>query len=400
MRQEYILYKRQMKKGQNYYVKFWDIKTKAYVGNISVGSIKMRLGEKAWHISHTSKAGAQAIVNMWLKDGASISGRDSFYDYLSTFWGEDSEYVNSKKLRGQDISKMYIANNHSGIKNYVLPFLENNKLQNLTIAQIKPETLEKLLSHLSTTPKLKNKKPTDDKLSHRRVNAIYQGVTVALSEAERLGKINVNPAKKVKKLIEVKPVRKILTLSEAKNFFLKSPEADYRCYVINLLAATSGMRLGECRGLLKENLYEKYIDVKQNWQDGEGLKEPKWGSRRSVPLPPKTHDALINLIEMNPFDSDFVFYGNTPDLPINKTMIEKYYKDTLVKIKIDEEERKDRNLNFHAWRHFYNTRLRGNIPDHALKMLTGHKNEQMTDRYTTITDEQRTAVAQLADDII
>ena len=58
---------------------------------------------------------------------------------------------------------------------------------------------------------------------------------------------------------------------------------------------------------------------------------------------------------------------------------------------------KTRNLSFHAWRHFYNTMLRGHIPDYALRKLTGHQNEEMTDRYSAITEEQKNAVMAFTD---
>ena len=67
------------------------------------------------------------------------------------------------------------------------------------------------------------------------------------------------------------------------------------------------------------------------------------------------------------------------------------------KIGITPEERKRRKLNFHAWRHFYNTNIRPYVPDYQLRMLTGHTSEAMTERYTEITTEQRRAVAKIAD---
>ena len=54
---------------------------------------------------------------------------------------------------------------------------------------------------------------------------------------------------------------------------------DPRYYGINLLAATTGMRLGEIRGLQAEDIREDYIHVCHNWQDtepeGRKMKGPK-----------------------------------------------------------------------------------------------------------------------------
>ena len=66
-----------------------------------------------------------------------------------------------------------------------------------------------------------------------------------------------------------------------------------------------------------------------------------------------------------------------------------YYKDitrslytALDRIGITEEERVRRHLNFHAWRHFFNSVMRGKIPDAILRQLTGHSTEQMTEHYS------------------
>ena len=375
-----------------YYVKLWDYKSKSYNERYSIGVLKNLLGEKAREIPHINKAGSDKIVRMWLNEGSPIESKKGFIEYLETFWETDSEYVKSKKLRGQNISAAYLANNRSAISKHAAPYLETHTKRNLLITQVTPGLLENMLIYLSDA--------TD--LSHRRINAILQAVSVPLSEAKRLGDIKINPAESVNKLMEKKVERKILNPVEVKKFFSQPIGDDPRFYAINLLAATTGMRLGECRGLLKQNLHEGWIDIRENtnWVDGEGLKNPKWGSIRSVPLPVKTYEILKSLIDTNPWRNDFIFYGTRDDLPISKRMIENYFKNTLLTIKISDENRKSRGLNFHAWRHFYNSMLRGHIPDHALRKLTGHKNDEMTDHYSSVTDDQREAVAKLAESII
>lgn len=388
MRSKYLLFKRSSggNNGRTYYVKVWDFDLQRYTSVYSVGSLQRQLGTKALHLSPTSKAGANVIVTLWIEYGQPQKSGDLFSDYLKNFWYPDSDYIKIAAARGKNISDAYIANNRSGIIKHVIPYLETSKQNHVSLNQITPALLENLLMHLKD----------NTNLSNRRINAIYQAVTVPLSEAKRLGKIHTNPAESVKKLVEKKPERKILTPPEVKKFFAQ-PIGDIRLYAINMLAATTGMRLGECRGLQIEDFHESWIDIKWNWQDGEGLKIPKWGSNRAIPVPSKTSEILLHLISTNPWGNNFVFYGHSKDRPIGKRSIETYYKQILNDIKIDDEKRKERNLNFHAWRHFYNTMLRGHIPDHALRKLTGHKNEEMTDRYSEITDKQRKAVAELAE---
>ena len=54
----------------------------------------------------------------------------------------------------------------------------------------------------------------------------------------------------------------------------------------------------------------------------------------------------------------------------------------LENIGISSEARKERNITFHSWRHFYNSLMRGKIHDAKLRQLTGHKTLAMTDHYT------------------
>lgn len=329
------------------------------------------------------------IVKLWLREGKPINrSKDTFVSYLSSFWEKGSAYIRAKELRGQKISELYRSNNYSAISKYIVPYLKKTNQDKITLSQVSPALLEDILMHLSSSTELSN----------RRINSIYQAVTVPLSEAKRLGKITVNPADSVRKLAEKKPERKILTPDEVRKFFSIPPD-DLRLYGINLLAATTGMRLGECRGLQIGDFHSDWIDIKWNWQDKEGLKPPKWGSDRAVPVPSRTAEVLQQLIEANPWGNQFVFYGRDKSRPIGKRSIENHFRKTLETIGIDNNIRKERKLNFHAWRHFYNTMLRGRIPDHTLQKLTGHKNDKMTDRYTEITDDQIKAVGELAEEL-
>jgi integrase len=80
-----------------------------------------------------------------------------------------------------------------------------------------------------------------------------------------------------------------------------------------------------------------------------------------------------------------VFSANGGNTPIYyKPMVAELY-EALNRMGITETERKLRNLTFHSWRHFYNTMLRGRIPDSKLQKLTGHRTQAMTERYSHFT---------------
>jgi len=395
MRSPFLLFKRTLSGGKKaYYAKFWNEKTQSYSLKKSIASIKQELGRTARNYSHTSKAGAIALVQIWLDSNEPYLSKDSVGQYLSEFWSEESEYIKGKRRREESISSEYIKINASGINNYVKPFLESRKAYNTPLSDLTPAIFEDLMAYLSDHSGLGNS----------RINAIYKSISVPFSEAVRLGKLKDSPLRVIKKMSEKKVVRDILKPEQVKSFFSLISDSPVH-YGINMLAATTGMRLGECRGLLHENVHEGWIDVTTNWQDtethGNQLKDPKWGSVRTVPIPKKTYEALQYLIANNPYGNNFVFFGSKPDLPIGKKTVEEHFNKSVEAIlKIDHEERKNRKITFHGWRHFFNTMLRGNIPDHALRELTGHRNEEMTDRYSKITEEQKIAVARLADDLV
>jgi integrase len=55
----------------------------------------------------------------------------------------------------------------------------------------------------------------------------------------------------------------------------------------------------------------------------------------------------------------------------------------LERIGISPNERENRNITFHSWRHFFNTWCRAsNIPDSKIQSVTGHRTIKMTVHYS------------------
>jgi len=380
MRKSYVLYRRADggKGGKVYYAAFWNKDTQSYENVRSTGQ--------------TAKAYADEQARKWLEEGVPGTSGDIFYDYLAGFWAVDGAYAKLNVLRGRPLSAEYLLSMRSAVGKYVLPYLEQKKLRGLPVTRVTAAHLEGLVLHLSESTEL----------GARRINSIRQAVSVPLSEARRLGKIRHNPMTEVLKLKETKPTREILSLQEARKI-LGDPWPDERLRLINMLAAATGMRMGECRGLQREDIMRNNedceIQVRHNWQEGEGLKPPKWGSVRRVPLPARIAESLLELAAANPWGNEFVFYGNRRDLPVSKRSVDEAFNEAVRGLGISEEERRRRGLTFHSWRHWYESYLRGRIPDHALQQLTRHQSDRMLDRYSHVTEEQRKAVAELGESL-
>lgn len=136
------------------------------------------------------------------------------------------------------------------------------------------------------------------------------------------------------------------------------------------------------------------------------MKGPKGGSYGELPIPDRFAGVLLKLIKANPWKNDFVFYGSLRDKPMHARGVSEAYREAIHAMGISEEERIRRRLTFHSWRHWYNSMIRaqGKLPDYALRQLTRHRAESMTERYTDILPEQREqqrqAVAKIAEGLL
>jgi integrase len=383
-RKPYILYRRASggKGGKIFYVAFWDPETRNYTNRRSTNM--------------TAKGAADNQARKWLAEGLPTRDAETFVGYLEGFWADGSQYLSGREARLKPLSAVYVINSRSAIAKYVKPWLIDNGKERLLLEGVTAGLLESLTLHLR-----------EQGLGPSRINGIVKAVRVPLSNASKMGRIRENPARQVEKMPDPAPKRQVLETDEAQRFFALEWK-DPRYYGINILAATTGMRLGEIRGLQAEDIREDYIHVCHNWQDtepeGRKMKGPKHSTlanrkERDVPIPPRLAPVLRQLVERNPWNDGFVIWGNSPGKPLSESIILRHFYEGLQGIGIGPEERARRKLNFHAWRHFYNTNIRPYVPDYQLRMLTGHTSEAMTERYTEITTEQRQAVARIADGI-
>lgn len=368
MRSPYSLYHRKnaAKKGRVYYVKFWNERLGKYVGHRSTGQ--------------ASKAAASAFAAGVMAQSATPGRKVPLLGaYLETFWAEKGDYVENEKLFGSPLSKGYLDLSKGVIKNHALPYLEDSGLAALPLTSVTPGHIEALMRYLSEAGNSANV-----------VNSTRKAIGKAFAEAERLELIDTNPFRKVRKIPNAPPARELFTDEELARFFEVAKNAE-RVYWVCELARTTGMRVGEIAGLEIGDIFDHHIHVCHNWQKREGVKKPKCRIVHDVYLLSTVRAGLLSLYEKNPHKNNWIFYGKHDRSPLDIAYIEEWFNETCVAIGIPTEERRRRLLTFHAWRHWYTTKLRGKIPDHIIDMMTGHvasKREgvfggRMIDRYTS-----------------
>jgi integrase len=207
-------------------------------------------------------------------------------------------------------------------------------------------------------------------------------------EARRLGNIQADPAAGIEPLKETPKRKSILTREEVRVLFTDKAlvsvwGGNLPHFALNLLAATTGMRMGEIQGLQVQHVHQEHVAVVHSWARKYGLKEPKWQSAREIPIPRITSRYLQETIEQlehkEPKTLVFSEDGRTPFTPAS-ILLTLY--QAFERIKITPEDRERRNITFHSWRHWFNSMLREKVPDYKLQKLTGHRTQEMTEHYT------------------
>jgi integrase len=142
---------------------------------------------------------------------------------------------------------------------------------------------------------------------------------------------------------------------------------------------TTGMRAGEVLALKLSDIGERQINVQHSWSPVDGLKCPKNGEIRTVPLLPEVKQALLNLAKESPWGQDgFIFYSTLRDKPMDSGQLLAGLHEVLASIGIDA---KARNIVFHSWRHYYAARMTDRLTAEQVAKATGHKSRAVFEEY-------------------
>jgi integrase len=222
------------------------------------------------------------------------------------------------------------------------------------------------------------------KLKGTTINLSLRTLRMMLDEAVKKNMLKVNPAVAVRKVKTEEVKRNILTLAEVNKLFgvpWDTVWEDWTAYKVNLIAACTGMRISELRGLKKDVVFHDCIFVNGQYTRRGYVDHTKTKHARTVPIPPQVWGELEELIAMN--GEGYVFSDDGGLTPIAPERIERQLYKAFETIGISDTERRKRNLTFHAWRHFFNTLLRmSDIADSKVQSVTGHLTRKMTEHYT------------------
>ncbi|MDR1507770.1 MAG: tyrosine-type recombinase/integrase [Treponema sp.] len=303
--------------------------------------------------------------------GKAGEGSVPFPVFLETFWDyAASPYVREKLAHGHSIGKRHCYESTNRVRQHYFPAFEDRPLNSITRQDLKEFSLS-----------LKDKG-----YSASSINKILVCGSTALAWAFREGLIPHDPTAGLVRFSGEAKKRGILTPGEAEAVF-NAPWMDKRAYVGNLLSITTGMRSGEVLAVRKSDIGDRVLSVRHSWSHLDGLKSPKNGEERKVPLLPEVREALMGLLEENPHkvDNPFVFYGLFEDKPMYCKSLVRGLKEACSLAGIDAAAR---GIVFHSHRHYYAARMTDRMTADQISRITGHKSLAVYEEYADhITNE-------------
>lgn len=315
----------------------------------------------------TSRTAAILYVQEMLENGKIIvEGNVRFHQFCSTFFSENSSWVRDRLALGTKdkpaIGERQLIKYRGFVKNYYLQYIPNNSLDSFTPSDIKEFRL-KLLEN--------------SELSRKSINDVMSCLRILFTSALNDGLIQRDPFRGISPLVTQPKPRDAFSLEHLltiMRYGWKNP--DVRLFI--LVAALTGMRLSEVNSLRRSNIMEDYIDLQDQYRNGN-LMPLKTRHARKIPICKELHDMLVTHI---PEGKDFVF-DCLPDDKASDDLRE-------MLIKIMPEERIKHGYCFHSLRHFANTYYldKGILPIKVAAVM-GHSTgvSSMQERYTNFTPE-------------
>lgn len=251
-----------------------------------------------------------------------------------------------------ELTQLYATQCFNRFKNHILPYLGD-----MTFSDMTPNTLNQWQAILLT----------EKQLSPKTVRDTRSVLFAVLDYAKVDGYLTKDLKIGLKKLPKnKKKIRGILTETEVRKLFDKANyqeywDGHYLYYTASLIACFTGMRQGEILALTPENI-ENHIYVNQSYGT-YGLGPTKTKETRQVYM---NNIVKQQLLEIMP-ESGFIFTLNNNKPLTPQRLTEAFYR-AIEKMGITKEQKEQRNITFHSFRHFLVTYLRGKGNVHTSEM--------------------------------
>lgn len=289
----------------------------------------------------------------------------NFEEFTEGFFVKEScPIYNRRKEKGREFSHGHLRRLDGILRNHLLKEFSGKELCN-----IHKVDLDNFLCRLIC----------EENISGSSANYIAYAMRLIIKEAQRKGIVSHNFTDNYDWFKMIHKPKGIFTKQEAYHLMKQENWESYDYLLINRIARYTGMRVSEILALnhndinYKEGLH--YILVSKGMDENQTINDTKNHRKRIVPIPKWFFSELFGFKPHKSFW--FIRDGGN----INYMKVRLRFKKALEKIGITDDERRERNLTFHSWRHRYISALTGFVPDLQLKMIVGHRGTKTTDHY-------------------
>ena len=238
------------------------------------------------------------------------------------------------------------------------------------------------------------------KLKPQTVNNIFSSLVQPLRYAKKNGIIDKDPTEGIMPYTPERKVTGVFTRAELNSL----SELDWRNKLGKLaflLAIHTGMRMGEILALRVDDLEQReisgrgifLINISHSWSKTHGLKSPKSGRTRIIPIPSSLWLILRNSSNESFIGERFVFSSSKNGKPMSDKILRAALENALERIGVSKQQQEVRNLRFHSTRHYFNSALAPLLQNESLRKVIGHSSPAMTDHYHHVTDSELEMVA-------
>lgn len=358
-------------------------------GHIYYALFKLPSGQwsSAKSTHQTSKGKAERWALDYLSAGQIVIKENvTLEEYSHDFFSWSGTWATDKRARGLRIGRRWCETMTYLLEKHIVPALGKHKLTDINRAVIK-----EYRNNLFTSG-----------YSGSSINKALSALKAILEAAEEAGLIQFVP--KIDRAAEKPKKKGILTIDEVKKLFsidwisdpahCHPPRELFKGYAGNLVACSTGLRLGELQALVLSDIHlsESYIHVRRSWDKHYGMSETtKTGRARNILIPGAVQNVLSRLIKINPAphnpESFLFFSDSTPGKPVGPVIFTRSLYTAMRHIGISEKERRARNITFHSWRHWFNSLLvNAKVPLQKIQSMTGHLTASMTQHYYHLDD--------------
>lgn len=300
----------------------------------------------------TNKTAARNYCDELLKRGLLYSGSSqTFKNFADGFFDDNSIWVLDRLALGDDdrpgISEGTLKKYRGALKNILMPFFSDVKLQELTPTLVKKFRVYCL---------------NERELAPKTINGAVGVFRIIVNVAMADGLIMFDPLRGIINLKEKSDTINAFTMDEAEKIIKSNRWPQDVTRDVSIVAACTGMRISEIFAIRQETIYPDHITVNDQRIDGK-IRPLKTAEKRIVPIPPEIYKLIAK--NLNGFDYAFDLRQTTP------------YDHLCLVMENCGIDKKARGLTFHSWRHFCNTYLLSkNVAKVKVDSIIGHTDAQ------------------------